>query len=101
MRISDWSADVCSPDLFCNQCGAALTALVAADAAAVSYTPRHLRDGALRAAGAVVGERKRVTVLFADIKGSTRLAEQAGVELWHEVLDHFLDRKSTRLNSSH
>src|SRR3546814_13856977 len=68
---------------FCNQGGAALTALVAADAAAVSYTPRHLRDGALRAAGAVVGERKRVTVLFADIKGSTR------------------DRKSTRLNSSH
>src|SRR3546814_17029043 len=59
---------------FCNQCGAALTALVTADAAAVSYTPRHPRDGALRAAGAVVGERKHVPVLFAAIKGSTRTA---------------------------
>lgn len=74
---------------FCNQCGTALSAASVATPSAASYTPRHLRDGALRAAGAVVGERKRVTVLFADIKGSTRLAEQAGVELWHEVLDHF------------
>ncbi|HET8882336.1 MAG TPA: adenylate/guanylate cyclase domain-containing protein, partial [Solimonas sp.] len=72
---------------FCNQCGAPLAA--AAPAAGAAYTPRHLRDGALRAAGAVAGERKRVTVLFADIKGSTRLAAQAGVELWHEVLDRF------------
>ncbi|HEY0974461.1 MAG TPA: adenylate/guanylate cyclase domain-containing protein [Solimonas sp.] len=55
---------------------------------AADYTPRHLRDGALRAA-APQGERKRVTVLFADIKGSTRLAEQAGVERWHQVLDRF------------
>lgn len=71
---------------FCNQCGRRL----AEDAPApVGYTPRHLRDGALRAAGTLAGERKRVTVLFADIKGSTHLAEQAGPELWHEVLDRF------------
>lgn len=74
---------------FCNQCGTALAASTPARSPATSYTPRHLREGALRAAGAVLGERKRVTVLFADIKGSTRLAEQAGVELWHDVLDHF------------
>ncbi|NGY06094.1 adenylate/guanylate cyclase domain-containing protein [Solimonas terrae] len=73
---------------FCNQCGASLAASPG-PAPAAGYTPRHLRDGALRAAGAIAGERKRVTVLFADIKGSTRLAEQAGAELWHEVLDRF------------
>lgn len=72
---------------FCNQCGTRLVAAPAAPAAAI-YTPRHLRDGALRAAGAA-GERKRVTVLFADIKGSTRLAGQAGAERWHDVLDRF------------
>ncbi|MEQ1440304.1 adenylate/guanylate cyclase domain-containing protein [Fontimonas sp. SYSU GA230001] len=68
---------------FCNQCGSRITAAEVAD-----YTPRHLR-GALAQGPAVQGERKRVTVLFADIKGSTRLAEQAGAELWHEVLDRF------------
>ncbi|MFP5306172.1 MAG: adenylate/guanylate cyclase domain-containing protein, partial [Gammaproteobacteria bacterium] len=64
---------------FCNQCGARL------GDAAPGYTPRHL--GAL--AQTPQGERKWVTVLFADVKGSTRLAEQAGPELWHEVLDRF------------
>jgi class 3 adenylate cyclase/tetratricopeptide (TPR) repeat protein len=68
---------------FCNQCGTRLDA-----APAPGYTPPHLR-GTLAQGPALQGERKRVTVLFADIKGSTRLAEQAGAELWHEVLDRF------------
>lgn len=67
---------------FCNQCGSRL------GEPQRSYTPRHLQD-ALSQPAALQGERKRVTVLFADIKGSTRLAEQAGAELWHEVLDGF------------
>ncbi len=66
---------------FCNQCGVRL-------AASSAYTPSHLRDALMTGAG-VQGERKRVTVMFADIKGSTRLAEQAGAELWHQVLDRF------------
>jgi class 3 adenylate cyclase len=68
---------------FCNQCGARLQA-----AAQTGYTPQHLQQTVHRQA-AVQGERKRVTVLFADIKGSTRLAEQAGAELWHHILDRF------------
>jgi class 3 adenylate cyclase/tetratricopeptide (TPR) repeat protein len=68
---------------FCNQCGARLDV-----APAPGYTPPHLR-GTLAQTATVHGERKRVTVLFADIKGSTRLAEQAGAELWHQVLDRF------------
>lgn len=67
---------------FCNQCGARIAA------AETGYTPRHLQ-GTLAQVSGVQGERKRVTVLFADIKGSTRLAEQAGAELWHEILDRF------------
>lgn len=73
---------------FCNQCGARLGAAAEAPARA-PYTPRHLADKVLKARAAMQGERKRVTVLFADIKGSTELAEQAGAEAWHGILDRF------------
>lgn len=53
------------------------------------YTPRHLADKVLKSRASMIGEKKRVTVLFADIKGSTRLAEEAGAERWHEILDRF------------
>lgn len=75
---------------FCNQCGTRLSAAApAANAPRAGYTPRHLVDRVLKDRSALVGERKRVTVLFADIKGSTRLAEQAGAEAWHGILDRF------------
>lgn len=73
---------------FCNQCGAQLDA-AAASKARQSYTPKHLAERILKQRAALRGERKRVTVLFCDIKGSTRLAQQAGAEAWHGILDHF------------
>ncbi|MBW2292156.1 MAG: AAA family ATPase [Deltaproteobacteria bacterium] len=54
------------------------------------YTPKHLADKILLSKSAIEGERKQVTVLFADVKGSTQLAEQAGPEQWHEILDGYL-----------
>jgi class 3 adenylate cyclase len=39
--------------------------------------------------GALEGERKQVTVLFADVKGSMELAEQLDPEEWHKILDRF------------
>jgi len=74
---------------FCNQCGARLGEAAAADGARRSYTPRHLVERVLNSRAALIGERKRVTVLFVDIKGSTRLAEQAGAEAWHLILDRY------------
>src|SRR6185295_5426270 len=41
------------------------------DAAPLTYTPPHLTDKILAARSALAGERKQVTVLFADIKDST------------------------------
>ena len=41
-----------------------------------SPTPRHLADKILHSRSAVQGERKQVTVLFADVKGSMDLAEK-------------------------
>ena len=71
---------------FCNQCGQPLGAEAPSRE---TYTPKHLVDRVLRHRSALEGERKRVTVLFADIKGSTALAQQAGAEVWHGVLDRF------------
>jgi adenylate cyclase len=78
---------------FCNQCGTRLGAEAAPapaqQPAQRNYTPRHLAERVLNSRAALIGERKRVTVLFVDIKGSTRLAEQAGAEAWHLILDRY------------
>src|SRR3990172_1826677 len=53
------------------------------------YTPKHLADKILTSHSALEGERKQVTVLFADVKGSMELAEQLDPEQWHKILDRF------------
>jgi len=61
---------------FCNQCAAPLAPGAAARATPLpgrspsDYTPKHLADKILRSKSALEGERKQVTVLFADVKGS-------------------------------
>jgi class 3 adenylate cyclase/tetratricopeptide (TPR) repeat protein len=76
---------------FCNQCGNRLddTETEQASRARRAYTPPHLSERVLTSRAAMIGERKRVTVLFVDIKGSTRLAEQAGAEAWHQILNRY------------
>jgi class 3 adenylate cyclase/tetratricopeptide (TPR) repeat protein len=54
-----------------------------------TYTPKHLADKILTSRSALEGERKQVTVLFADVKGSMDLASQVDPEEWHQILDHF------------
>jgi class 3 adenylate cyclase len=54
-----------------------------------SYTPRHLAEKILSSRAALEGERKQVTVLFADVKGSMELAESLDPEEWHRILDRF------------
>jgi len=53
------------------------------------YTPKHLADKILQSKSALEGERKQVTVLFADVKGSMELAEGIDPEEWHRILDRF------------
>jgi class 3 adenylate cyclase/tetratricopeptide (TPR) repeat protein len=53
------------------------------------YTPKHLTDKILQSKSALEGERKQVTVLFADVKGSMELAERVDPEEWHRILDRF------------
>src|SRR5215472_7783733 len=82
---------------FCGECGAALGAPAAAGAkisespsgAPASYTPKHLAEKILTSRSALEGERKQVTVLFADVKGSMELAADQDPEEWHALLDRF------------
>jgi len=71
---------------FCNGCGARLTATPAVPEPR-SYTPRHLVEKILTSKGALEGERKPVTVLFADVVRSMELAERLDPEEWHRLLD--------------
>jgi class 3 adenylate cyclase/tetratricopeptide (TPR) repeat protein len=76
---------------FCGECGKSIAGLStpAAPPDPRSYTPKHLAEKILTSRSALEGERKQVTVLFADVKGSMDLAEQLDPEEWHEILDRF------------
>jgi class 3 adenylate cyclase/tetratricopeptide (TPR) repeat protein len=54
-----------------------------------SYTPKHLAEKILTSRSALEGERKQVTVLFADVKGSMDLQEEIDPEEWHRIMDRF------------
>ena len=57
-----------------------------------SYTPKHLAERILISKSALEGERKQVTVLFADIKGSMELIADRDPEEAQKLLDPVLDR---------
>ena len=93
---------------FCDECGHALTSaaavndhaagLLAADSAPSAtrapfgYTPRHLAEKILTSRGALEGERKLVTVLFADLAGFTALSSRLDPEDLHDLMDGCFQR---------
>jgi class 3 adenylate cyclase/tetratricopeptide (TPR) repeat protein len=74
---------------FCSNCGTALTAEAVArpDHDLSRYVPEALlrKIRAARAGGAMRGERRTVTMLFADLQGSTAAAEHLDPEEWAEI----------------
>ena len=58
---------------FCNSCGQPLGGAPVPTRTPDSYTPKHLAEKILTSKAALEGERKQVTVLFADLKGSMEL----------------------------
>ena len=52
-----------------------------------SYTPKFLADKILTTRSAMEGERKRVTVLFADVAGFTSMSEKLDPEEVHQIMD--------------
>jgi class 3 adenylate cyclase len=64
----------------------------AQDRAPLSYTPPHLAEQILTSRAALEGERKQVTVLFADMKGSLELLADRDPEEARKLLDPVLER---------
>ena len=59
----------------------------AQERAPLSYTPSYLAEKILTSRSALEGERKQVTVLFADLKGSTELIQGLDPEEARQLLD--------------
>ena len=76
----------------CGQCAAPLRAAPAAPSIAPeSYTPKHLAKKILTSRESLQGERKQVTVLFADLKGSMELLADRDPEEARKILDPVLE----------
>jgi class 3 adenylate cyclase len=71
---------------------AAAPPATAPDQAPLAYTPPHLSDKILASRPALEGERKQVTVLFADLKDSTELIRGLDPEAAQQLLDPALHR---------
>jgi class 3 adenylate cyclase/tetratricopeptide (TPR) repeat protein len=77
---------------FCGQCGVPLQPLSAAPGSSpaplrAAYTPKHLADKILQSRSALEGERRQVTVLFADVAGFTSLAAKLDPEEVHTIIN--------------
>ncbi len=80
-----------SEALFCDECGQTLSKRQ--EAASVdysepqSYTPKHLIDKILTSRSSIEGERKLVTVFFADVADYTSVSEKLDPEEVHQIMD--------------
>ena len=79
---------------FCGECGAALgrASAVSKFASPENFTPRNLAEKILTSRSSLEGERKQVTVLFADVKGSLELLADRDPEDARKLLDAVLKR---------
>ena len=81
---------------FCGGCGTPLTVAPRAPELLASsprtYTPAHLAEKIRTSRSALDGERKQVTVLFADLKGSMELLADRDPEEARQLLDPVLER---------
>src|SRR5262249_28013339 len=76
---------------FCHACGHPIATARAASLMPDSYTPQHLAEKILSSKAALEGERKQVTVLFADLKGTMELLTNRDTEEARKILDPVLD----------
>jgi class 3 adenylate cyclase len=78
---------------FCHACAHPVAAATGAPARAPdSYTPKHLVERIINSKAALEGERKQVTVLFADLKGSMELLVDRDPEEARTILDPVLEQ---------
>jgi hypothetical protein len=105
LRCPQCGADVLPRAKFCAECGTPLTAQSPAAPAApapppLRYTPGYLAEKILTSKSALAGERKQVTVLFADPKGSLELLADRDPEEARALLDPVLERMMAAVHRS-
>jgi class 3 adenylate cyclase/tetratricopeptide (TPR) repeat protein len=79
---------------FCLECGQSVStqsAIATRFTSPGAYTPQHLAEKILTSKSALEGERKQVTVLFADMKGSMELLADRDPEEARKILDPILE----------
>ena len=81
---------------FCSECAHPTSQLAAPTvsprfSAPEAYTPKHLAEKIMTSKAAVEGERKQVTVLFADLRGSMELLADRDPEDARRLLDPVLE----------
>ncbi len=93
VTCSQCGAEITPGKMFCGACGAPAAGQTAHRfAAPEAYTPQHLAEKILNSKAALEGERKLVTVLFADLKGSMELLADRDPEEARRLLDPVLER---------
>src|SRR5438309_293189 len=93
VRCATCNTDLPTEARFCFSCGQPVAAAAAqASRSPETYTPKHLAERILTSKGALEGERKLVTVLFADLKGSMELLADRDPEEARKILDPVLER---------
>jgi len=93
VTCSQCGAEITPGKRFCGSCGSPI-ARQPADRFAAPETniPKHLAEKILTSKAALEGERKQVTVLFADLKGSMELLADRDPEEARKPLDPVLER---------
>jgi class 3 adenylate cyclase len=88
---SNCKATIRAESKFCDACGYDLRKIQEAPPIDYnqpqSYTPKHLADKILNNRGSIEGERKLVTVLFADVANYTAIAEKLDPEEVHQIMN--------------
>ena len=80
---------------FCLECGEPVAPQATVEprfSSPQTYIPKHLAEMILTSKSALEGERKQVTVLFADLKGSMELLADRDPEEARKILDPVLER---------
>ena len=94
IQCPDCGAKISPERKFCGECG---TKLAVGEKPPVdysqpqSYTPSFLSERILTTRSAIEGERKLVTVFFADVAGFTALSEDLDPEEVHQIMDGALN----------
>ena len=93
LNCAQCGAETLPDKRFCGSCGSPVGGQPTERYAfPQGYTPKHLADKILTSRAALEGERKQVTVLFADLKGSMEILADRDPEEGRKLLDPVLER---------